>query len=111
MSELASALAGVVTALQDAGIHATIDPRDLVTPGAWVTLAEVRDPRLCGGYTYRASVCLIVADMGTPTAVEELGKLLELAAGVLTLEEPARPMTVTPPGVGPLPALVITTST
>lgn len=110
-SPLADALDRVVTALVDGGINATTDPRDLVIPGAWVTVHDVIDPTLCGGYSVRADVCLISADNGAPFANDALGHLLELSAQVLTWDEPVRPMTVTPPGVAPLPALVITTTT
>lgn len=110
-SPLTVALDGVVTALVNAGINATTDPRDLTLPGAWVTVHDVTTPVLCGGYTVRADVCLMAGDTGAPHSVEALGQLLDLAAQVLTFDEPVRPMTVTPPGVAPTPALVITTTT
>lgn len=110
-SPLSAALAAVVDALTAAGINATTDPRDLTLPGAWVTVHDVINPTLCGGYTVRADVCLMVADNGAPHAVEALGQLLDRAAEVLTFDEPVQPMTVTPPGAAPVPALVITTTT
>ena len=110
-SPLSAALTAVVDALTAAGINATTDPRDLSLPGAWVTVHDVIDPTLCGGYTVRADVCLMAGDTGAPHSVEALGQLLDLAAQVLTFDEPVRPMTVTPPGVAPTPALVITTTT
>lgn len=108
---LSAALAAVVDALTAAGINATTDPRDLTLPGAWVTVHDIVAPTLCGGYTVRADVCLMVADTGAPHAVDALGRLLDAAATVLTFDEPVVPMTVTPPGAAPLPALVITTTT
>jgi len=111
MSTLTDSLDRVVTALQSTGMHATTDPRNIAPPCAWVTIGDVRDPTLCGGIDVRAAVCLIAADNGTPHALDALGDLLDSALTVLTLEEPAKPMTVTPPGVAPLPALVITTTT
>lgn len=111
MSTITDALGRVVDALTEVGISATTDPRDLTMPGAWVTLHDVTDPILCGGYTVRADVCLIVGDHGAPLALDALGDLLDQAAAVLTFDEPVVPMTVTPPGVASMPALVITTTT
>lgn len=111
MSQLAESLTRVVDALKAAGINATTDPRDLTMPGAWVTVHDVINPSLCGGYDVRADVCLMVADNGAPHAVAALGDLLHLAATVLTFDEPVQPMTVTPPGGAPTPALVIVTTT
>ncbi|AKI28622.1 hypothetical protein GMA5_8 [Gordonia phage GMA5] len=110
-STLALALDRVVEALTEVGIAATTDPRDLQIPGAWVTVHDVIDPTLCGSFTVRADVCLIAADNGMPFEVEALGTLLDLVADAVTFDEPVRPMTVTPPGLAPLPALVITTTT
>lgn len=110
-SQLADRLESVAAALRGAGINATTDPRDLILPGAWVTVHDVTDPVLCGGLTIRADVCLIAGDQGTPVYLDALGQMLDVAAGVLTLDEPGRPMTVAPPGLSPMPALVITTTT
>lgn len=110
-SHLADSLAGVVAALVEAGVPATTDPRDLIIPGAWVTVHDVIDPTLCGTYTVRADVCLIASDNGMTLELEALGALLDLAGDTLTFDEPIRPMTVTPPGMAALPALVITTTT
>jgi len=111
MSQLSAALDDVVTALRGAGIRATTDPRDLSLPGAWVTVHDVEAATLCGGLAIRADVCLLAADNGAPGYVSTLGDLLDTAMTVLTLDEPARPAVVTPPGLGPMPALVITTTT
>ncbi|MGB3604236.1 MAG: hypothetical protein WBA38_11885 [Gordonia sp. (in: high G+C Gram-positive bacteria)] len=112
MSELVAALDRVVTALRGAGLAATTDARDLNPPCAWVTVHDIGTPTLCGGYQVRADVCLIAGDAGSPQSLTALGALLDKALTVLTLEEPARPMTVQPPGVGvALPSLVITTTT
>lgn len=111
-SELVQSLARVVEVLEGAGVHAVLDARSIVPPCAWVTLADVgRTTNLCGEPEVRASVCLIVGDFGTPIALEALGELLDKTLSVLDLEEPATPRTVTPPGMPPMPALVITTST
>ena len=111
MSHLTIALGGLVDRLKLAGINATTDARDLILPGAWVTVHDVTEIALCGDPVIRADVCLIAGDFGSPVYLEQLGKLFDLALTVLTLDEPARPMTVTPPGVAPMPALVITTTT
>lgn len=111
LSPLAAALDRIVAALTEAGIAATTDPRDLQIPGAWVTVHDITDPTLCGEYSVRADVCLVAADNGAPFEVDALGQLLDLAYTAVTFDEPVRPMTVTPPGLAPLPALVITTTT
>lgn len=111
MSTLTDSLGTIVDALTEVGIAATTDPRDLVVPGAWVTVNDVTDPMLCGGATVRAAVCLIASDNGAPYSLDALGDLLDKALPAVTIDEPARPMTVTPPGRGPLPALVIITTT
>ncbi|QDF17427.1 hypothetical protein SEA_COEUR_9 [Gordonia phage Coeur] len=110
-STLAQALDRVVDALTTAGIRASTDPRNLRLPGAWVTVHDIADPVLCGGYTIRADVCLITGDAGAPLSIDKLGDMFDRALEVLTLDEPARPATVTPPGMAPCPALVITTTT
>lgn len=110
--ELADALGRVVDALIQAGVHATTDPRDLAAmPCAWVTVHDVTAGTLCGGLVVRADVALIAGNRGTPVAVDELSDLLDKALTVLALDEPARGAVVTPPGQGPMPALVITTTT
>lgn len=111
MSRLADALEGVVKALTDAGINATTDPRDITIPGAWVTVHDITDPRLCGDFTVRADVFLIATDNGAPLANDAVGELLDTVADVLTFDEPVTPVVATPPGLAPLPALVITTTT
>ncbi|ANA87587.1 hypothetical protein PBI_JEANIE_9 [Gordonia phage Jeanie] len=112
MSELAASLERIVTALEAAGVSATTDARNLNPPCAWVTVADVTTPTLCGGYQVRAAVCLIAGDFGSGQSLGALGELLDKAAEVVTFDEPVKPMTVTPPGVGvALPALVITTTT
>lgn len=110
MSTLTDALDMVVTVLREAGISADTDARSLTLPGAWVTVADVTEPRLCGDYTVRAAVCLMAPDAGSPTYLHHLGEMLDRALAVLTLDEPAKPMTVTPPGGPAVPALVITTT-
>ena len=110
MSQLTDALDGLVYRLTQAGITATTDARNITTPGAWVTVHDAT-PFLGGNLTIRADVCLIVGDLGGPTALTLLVDLLDLAADAIAWDEPARPMTLTPPGVAPLPALVITTTT
>lgn len=111
MSQIGERLDRIVAVLNNAGIAATTDPRDLHIPGAWVTVHDVTEPVLAGDWTVRADVCLIAADNGAPFSIDALGELLDLASTVVTFDEPVRPMTVTPPGQGPLPALVITTTT
>lgn len=112
MSELVDALDRVVARLESAGVAAGTDIRNLNPPCAWVTVHDVINPVLCGEYEVRADVCLIAGDAGSAQSLDALGDLLDKSLTVLSLDDPGRPMTVTPPGVGaPLPALVITTTT
>lgn len=111
VSQLVESLTRVRDALIEGGVHATLDAREIVPPCAWVTVHDVTGAYLCGDLTVRADVALIVGDFGEPVALEQLGQLLDKVADVLTFEEPGRPVTLTPPGIAPVPAVVITTST
>lgn len=111
-SQLSAALGRVVDALKGAGVNATTDARNLNAPVAFVTVNQVAGVTLCGEIRVTADVYLIAHDRGGRIVVEELGRLLDNALDVLTLDEPARMVTVAPPGLGaPVPALLITTTT
>lgn len=111
-SELTAGLQRIADRLTAAGVPATIDPRDLNPPCAWVTVHDITTPMLCGGYEVRAAVCLIAGDAGSPLSLEALGTMLDAAAECVTFDEPVTPMVVQPPGVGTsIPALVIVTTT
>lgn len=111
-SQLSAALGRVVDALKDAGVNATTDARNLNAPCAFVTVNQVAGVTLCGEIRVTADVYLIGNDRGGRLSIEELGKLLDHALTVLTLDEPARMVVATPPGLGgPVPALLITTTT
>lgn len=112
-SQLTQAIDAVVEALADRGIPATSDARNTSTSGyAWVTVHDITDT-LGGALRVRAAVYLIAGDRGGRVHLEELGRLLDRTATVLTFDEPAQMVTVTPPGnaPAPLPALRIITTT
>lgn len=111
MTALHTALTGVVDVLTAAGINAALDPRDLNLPGVWVTVHDITDPTLCGGYDVRAQLCLIAGDFATATALQHLGALLDAVAAVVTFDEPVRPARFTPPGLAPCHGLSVITST
>lgn len=111
-SQLSAALGRMVDALKAAGVNATTDARNLNAPVAFVTVNQVATVTLCGEIQVTADVYLIAHDRGGKLSIEELGKMLDRALTVLTLDEPARMVVANPPGLGaPAPALLITTTT
>ncbi len=108
---LHKALTGIVDVLTAAGVNAAVDPRDLNLPGVWVTVHDITDPTLCGDYSVRAQLCLIVGDFGTATSLHHLDGLLAAVADVVTFDEPVRPARFTPPGIAPCHGLSVITST
>lgn len=112
MSQLTEALDEVVTALRDAGVTASTDATNLHGPAAWVTPHDVTG-NLAGNITVRAAVYLIAPARSGRTPLALIGQLLDQVADVLTLDEPAQYVTVSPPGASgaDLPALRIITST
>ncbi|QFG13039.1 tail terminator [Gordonia phage Schiebs] len=111
-AELGAAVVALADRLTAAGLPATTDPRNINPPCAWVTLGAATFPTLCGDLDATASVLLIVPDNGMPTAMHQLGELLDrfTAAEVDLPTGDVLPDTVTIPGAGagPLPALRLT---
>lgn len=108
-NEIRAALATLVGDLGDAGVAASVDPRGLNPPCAWVTLEQIDASLLCGDITASAVVLLIAPDNGMVTAIDTLTDMLDgvLEAG-LPVDPLIRPDTANI-GVGaPLPALRLT---
>lgn len=108
-----AALDQVVDALEE--LSATLDPRDLNPPCAWVAGRRAADLSLCNTPTeITADVYLICRDLGTPEAIDTLGDMLDTALEALGVagigvDEIALDEAVTiPSGAGPLPAYRIT---
>ena len=110
--QLSAALGRVVDALREAGIAASTDARNLHGPAAWVTPNTVV-PRLGGNLDVTAAVYLIGPNVGGRSSIAQIGQLLDKVADVLTFDEPAQYVTVTPPGNAPAeqPAMRIITTT
>lgn len=112
-----SALTRIVDALTPE-IEATLDPREINPPSAWVAGSRAGDLTLSNEpSSIVADVYLITRDAGTPEAISKLGEMLEvalaqLAAGGIGVAEIALDEAVTiPSGGGPLPAYRLSVNT
>lgn len=108
-NEIRGALSALVADLGTAGVTASVDPRGLNPPCAWVTLDRIAADLLCGEITAQAVVMLIAPDNGMVTAIDTLTDMLDgvLSAG-LPVDPDIRPDTANI-GVGaPLPSLRLT---
>lgn len=103
-------LSDLVYVLTDAGIDATIDPRDLNPPAVLVELESIAHNLLSGGVTTRVRLFCVVPDLGLPSALREAARLM---SDVLAVVEPNTEMDSTfeaistPDGGGPLPAILM----
>lgn len=112
-----TALTHIVDALRPE-IEATLDPREINPPAAWVAGRRASDLTLGNEpSSIAADVYLIARDAGTPEAISKLGDMLEialakLAAGGIAVSEIALDEAVTiPSGGGPLPSYRISVNT
>lgn len=82
---IGTALAQIADQLAQAGIAATIDPRNVNPPGAWVTLRTFDPDVLCSPTSglLAAEVWLIAQDSGAPTAYAQLDSMLKLALAAI----------------------------
>lgn len=95
----------LVHAIEDRGVTATLDPRNIHPPCALVSLSRIgSDNALCGDYEASALVMLIAPDQGMPTA---LPHLLTMYDKVSDLTTGAEPSTFTWSDLGSLPALTL----
>lgn len=109
------ALDAVVDALNP-GLGATLDPRDLNPPCAWVAGRRAAELNLCNRPTeITADVYLISRDVGTAEAIDKLGDMLDdaldqlAAAGIGVVDVALDEAVTIPSGAGPLPAYRIST--
>lgn len=100
-----------LTELIDPVIPASLDPRDVNPPGAWISGRRAEDLTLAGDpATIVCDIYLIARDAGIPDALESLEKMsstltARLAAGGVGIESIALDEAVTlPSGGGPLPS-------
>ncbi|MDD7554544.1 MULTISPECIES: hypothetical protein [Schaalia] len=105
MSLLASAALDLTKALDDLGIRAVTDPRDLDLPGVYLAPNEITTTTLDGaGLAVSWDVYLVAPDNGAHIAA--LGDLLD-RIHPLTIGKKIRPQGLTLPNISPdpLPAL------
>lgn len=101
----------VADLLTEHGIPATTEPRDLRTPGVWVTVDRTRPSRLCGTHETVVSVVLVARDTGHRHALAHLSDLLDKVLGVVVPDGDVVADTITlPAGGSPLPAMTFTTT-
>lgn len=100
----------LVALLQQCGIPAVTDPRNVIVPGAFVAVRRITGDRLSRGpYTVEWSVTLIAGGGGTPAALKTLGDLaalLEESFPGLVLEAAA----ISLPNVSPDPMPALSTT-
>lgn len=105
----------VVTLLRNNGIAASVDPRDLNPPCAWVSARSLPTSRLvmCGDRPIQIDVYLIAIDNGVEEALKSLTAMLDSALSVLqpTGEVSLSEAITLPSGGGPLPAFRFTLET
>lgn len=114
MESIAAALTEIADEISAFGVPAVVDSRDLVLPGAWVTLQSVGFDYLAGSspYTLTVVVFLIARDLGTPAALDDLSELLDqLVEPVKITDATATTIVLPNQGADPLPALSFTLET
>lgn len=108
-------LDSVVETLRIAGVDATVDPRNLNPPCAWVSAQSLPTGQrtMCGDMPMKVGIYLIAGDSGVPEAYAALNDLLLKALTVLEQDgeiDLATSVSV-PTGGGPLPAFYFTITT
>ncbi|WP_330182821.1 hypothetical protein OHB26_03660 [Nocardia sp. NBC_01503] len=108
--DVAALLDIVVSQLRAAGIRASVDPRDLNPPCAWVAARTVAHDLLGGGGTVTADIYLIAPNIGVPQALKTLTGLLDQALTVIApdADTSLSERVPLPSGGDPLPAFRIT---
>lgn len=94
---------------EDAGIRATIDPRDVNAPAVWVSPRQIDHDILAGG-TVTVDLWLVAPDNGTPRALAVLDEMLSAVLGVVDPDAPtslAESLKL-PDSPAPLPAFRVT---
>ena len=94
--------------LTAAGVAAVIDPRDLVIPGAWVTITGLDVDTLDHSHqTVTVAVTLVAADTGLETAIDQLASMVKTTSAALDQAATWSALTIRLPNHAPdpLPAL------
>lgn len=98
-------------ALITGGIRASMEPRDLNAPCAWVSPNQATTGMyMCGGGEMRVDIYLVAPDHGYVRAMLVLEDLLSKALEVVQPDEPVSldSSVVLPDSANPLPAFLIT---
>lgn len=108
-----AALDQVLTVLDDAGIAATIDARNLSAPGCFVTVTKVGDLALDGSAKVTGDIVAVVRDLGGAADIDNLSALLDdvvepLQAANVEITDIITNEQATPPSGGTLPAARLT---
>lgn len=104
-------LDGLVDALRAEGLRASVEPRDLNAPCAWVTPSQTTTGMyLCGDGELRVDVYLIAPDHGYVRSLQTLEDSLAKALQVIEPDEAVSlaESVVLPDSPNPLPAFLIT---
>ena len=107
MAAMLAAVERIRDRIEQAGIRAVIDPRDISPPCVWVTVDQLRDTFLHGDPEVDVRVTAIVPDNGHRVALANLSDLVDqlLASGIV-FDQPIEPEAVTlPSGGSALPAM------
>lgn len=106
MADLTAPLTELLDLLAAADVRATMNPGEVETPGAWLSLEEVTTANVAGQDRLACALYLITGDTD---ALRALGQLSPELAKVRTVLTPDGPVTTTavvlPSGPTPLPAL------
>lgn len=109
MSWDSAPLVELADAITAAGLPAALDPADVATPGAWITLDRLRRGTVGGGVRLEVSVYLVAPDLDPRRALDELAAAYALVVpGVFTPDGATESTGVILPGdPTPLPGLRI----
>lgn len=97
-------------ALAGAGVPATLEPADVQTEGAWVSMRTITPLTMDEGYSVRFHVYLVAPGVGALEALDVLGGLLTRALTVIEPDEPintATALTLPHTPNQPLPAYLL----
>ena len=87
MGDVGPALGEIVDQLRAAGLHASVDPRDVETPGV-IVRGEALEPgrgKLCGLDVLRYSLVLVMPDIADQGVYAGLDKLRATVLDTITL--------------------------
>jgi hypothetical protein len=98
-----------LTALNDGGVRASIDPAKVNPPGVWLRLLPLEHDTLGAGSTLRAEAVCVVQDVPDDAALDLLADLHDRVVALVDVDGPCRWQgTILPgPDLSALPSLVV----